>query len=67
MYTPTGEAFTIDTSGLKGDIINATWLNPLNGEKLSVAGVFDEDVADFEPPASDDHLDWTLVLEKKCS
>lgn len=69
VYTPTGEPFTVDTSGIKGKKIKATWLNPLNGDESSIEAPVGKGPVDFEPPAADNRADWTLVLEvdgKKC-
>lgn len=63
VYTPTGEPFTVDTSGLEGKRIMATWLNPLNGEESPVDAEIRKGKVDFQPPTADGHPDWTLVLE----
>ena len=67
VYSPTGAAFTIKTSGLQGKKIRARWLNPLDGKyssiELAEGGLGEK--TKFTPPTSDDHPDWTLVLEAK--
>ncbi|KAH8658160.1 hypothetical protein BX600DRAFT_482605 [Xylariales sp. PMI_506] len=68
VYTPTGEAFQIDTAALSSSsgTVLASWYDPLSG----AYSAFDYSPADstgtvqsFTPPVASDHVDWVLVLE----
>jgi hypothetical protein len=68
VYTPTGQPFTIDMSGLNGHNIKASWFNPCNGKytTFSMDGVKGSGkMKTFSPPKESSHTDWTLVLESK--
>jgi hypothetical protein len=65
VYTPTGQPFTIDISGLKGRDLAASWLSPLDGESVPLDTIVESGTVEFEPPAADDHPDWVLVLEER--
>ncbi|KAL4878745.1 hypothetical protein BJY04DRAFT_209055 [Aspergillus karnatakaensis] len=68
VYTPTGEEFAIDTRGLKGCEVQASWFDPLSGEYSEFGYVQcerDKGVRRFSPPRAEGHQDWVLVLDVK--
>lgn len=65
VYTPTGEPFTINTSGLKSSKVKASWLNPVDGKYATFKFAGPGKKTTFTPPVGTEHDDWTLVLETK--
>ncbi|KAK1149606.1 hypothetical protein N8T08_005155 [Aspergillus melleus] len=67
VYTPTGKQFVIDTKDIKGCDVKARWYDPLTSDYTSIKYAQCESnstIKEFAPPKTDDHDDWTLVLEK---
>ena len=63
VYSPRGESFTLDKSGVKGARQREFWYDPRYG----VSYVFKEQdsagIQTFSPPTSGRGNDWILVLE----
>lgn len=66
VYTPTGDTFVIDISGLHRNKVKARWMNPLTGQYIAVDSASQDGPKSrrqFSPPRGKDHSDWVLVLE----
>lgn len=62
VYTPAGNAFTLELGHLTGKSIKPSWYDPTAGTYTSF-NVTKSDTAKFIPPHSNAHMDWVLVIE----
>ncbi|MBX2925505.1 MAG: glycoside hydrolase family 140 protein [Chitinophagaceae bacterium] len=59
-YIPSGRTFTINTSGIRGSKLKASWYNPANGETTLEGKYRNKGELSFTTP---DANDWVLVVE----
>jgi len=60
-YIPSGRAFKINTAGLKGKNVYASWYNPRDGTSKLIGKYKSPGVISFKTP---DQNDWVLIIDK---
>lgn len=63
IYSPQGDAFTLDTTKLSGETLNAHWFDPRTGHAEFVGQVSRAGHKEFTPPTQGLYQDWVLVLD----
>jgi hypothetical protein len=62
-YMAIGQPVTIAIKKISGEIVNAWWYNPRNGEATLIGEFVNEGFQTFTPPSSGIDNDWLLVLD----
>ena len=60
-YIPSGRTFKINTAGLKGKKVNASWYNPREGTSELIGEYKTPGVISLKTP---DENDWVLIIDK---
>jgi hypothetical protein len=63
VYTAAGKPFTIVAGKIKGDKLNACWLNPRNGKVQQLPLIVNTQNYRFMPPSTGYGQDWVLILD----
>jgi hypothetical protein len=63
VYSPDGNAFTVDLSGLSG-AFDAHWYDPRTGKYHAVNRITAQGEREFTPPRTDTAPDWVLTLDR---
>ncbi|HBY64403.1 MAG TPA: hypothetical protein DEH78_31670 [Solibacterales bacterium] len=63
IYTPRGEAFTLDRSFFKGAVIRESWWDPRYGVITEIHTGGSDGFQTYKPPTEGRGQDWLLVLE----
>jgi hypothetical protein len=63
VYTSAGKPFTVVAGKIKGEKLNAYWLDPRNGKIKTLEWVSNRQNNKFTPPSTGYGQDWVLVLD----
>jgi hypothetical protein len=63
VYTAAGKPFTVIARKIKGDRLNAYWLDPRNGKIKDLPQVSNRKNNTFMPPSAGYGQDWVLLLD----
>ena len=62
IYTPRGEAFSLDKHVIKGERLQETWYDPRYGVSYPIKEQDSWGIQTYTPPTSGRGQDWVLVL-----
>lgn len=65
VYSPRGEAFTVNMGKISGDTVTARWYNPRSGVSTDIGDYANTGAQLFSPPSRGGENDWVLVLDDK--
>ncbi len=64
VYTYNGREMNIQMGIISGEMAEASWYNPRNGESTIIGKIENSGIKNFDPPGEvDDGNDWVLVLD----
>lgn len=63
VYSPRGEAFSLDLSEIEGGLHTQSWFDPRYGVSYRFRTEQSQGIQSFDPPSSGEGKDWVLVLE----
>ena len=63
IYSPLGEAFTVDLTKLSGEKLSGFWFDPRTGNSTKIEAFAREGKKEFTPPSKGAGNDWVLILD----
>ncbi|WP_216326420.1 DUF4038 domain-containing protein [Deinococcus aestuarii] len=63
VYSPDGQAFTVNLGRVAGGSLDATWFDPRTGARRAAGTLANSGTRSFTPPGSGRGQDWVLVLD----
>ena len=63
IYSPIGEAFSVDLSKLSGEKLSGSWFDPRTGKSTAIEAFARQGKKEFTPPTKGTGNDWVLILD----